>query len=76
MLTGWQELEWSGGKNWFYFDKNKGTLLSGWQELEWSGGKDWFYFDPMNGYLIQDKCITISGKTYCFTKDGVCNKGC
>ena len=50
--------------------------MTGWQELEWSGGKDWFYFDPTNGFLIQDKCITINNKTYCFTKDGVCSTGC
>jgi beta-lactamase superfamily II metal-dependent hydrolase len=70
MVTGWQELQWSKGTNWFYFDKANGNMLIGWQQLEWTGGKDWFYFLPENGTLVQDTCITISGKNYCFDKNG------
>ncbi len=44
MLTGWQKLEWSGEKSWFYFNKS-GKMLTGWQKIEWSGGTNWFYFD-------------------------------
>ena len=70
MLIGWQELEWTGGKNWFYFDKNNGNMLTGWQELEWTGGKNWFYFYPENGTMVQDCCIEIDGKQYCFDENG------
>ena len=71
MLKGWQQLDWSKGNNWFYFDKTNGYMLTGWQQLDWSGGNNWFYFDPTDGYLIQDKCLNIDNKNYCFDKDGV-----
>ena len=70
MITGWQELNWSGGKNWFYFNKSDGYMVTGWQELNWSGGKNWFYFLPENGTLVQNTCMTIDGKKYCFDKNG------
>ena len=50
-LTGWQELNWKGGKNWFFFDP-KGIMLTGWQELSWSGGVNWFYFDKTYGIML------------------------
>ncbi len=47
----WQNLYWSHGKNWFYFDAG-GIMATGWQELDWSGGHNWFYFDNENGYML------------------------
>ena len=44
MLTGWHQLDWSQGKDWFYFDEN-GAMVTGLHQLDWSQGKDWFYFD-------------------------------
>ena len=70
MVTGWQELNWSGGINWFYFDKTNGNMVTGWQDLEWSGGKNRFYFLPENGILVQNTCIKIDGKNYCFDENG------
>ena len=70
MVTGWQELNWSGGINWFYFDKTNGNMVTGWQDLEWSGGKNRFYFLPENGILVQNTCIKIDGINYCFDENG------
>ena len=70
MLVGWQEIEYFGEKKWFYFDKINGNMMTGWQQLEWSGGINWFYFSPEMGYMVQDCCITIDGKEYCFDKNG------
>ena len=50
-LKEWQNLDWSGGKNWFYFDAG-GIMVTGWQELNWSGGYNWFYFDKTNGNML------------------------
>ena len=47
----WQNLEWTGGKDWFYFNED-GIMLVGWQELESSGEKKWFYFDKTNGNML------------------------
>ena len=76
MKTGWQKLDWAGGNHWFYFDKTDGYMVTGWQQLSWSGGKSWFYFQPTHGYLIQNQCMTIDNKNYCFNNDGVCTTGC
>ena len=70
MVIGWQELSWSGGINWFYFDKTNGNMVTGWQNLDWTGGKHWFYFIPENGTLVQNTCIIIDGKNYCFDRNG------
>ena len=50
-LKDWQYLDWSRGKNWFYFDAG-GIMATGWQELNWSGGYNWFYFDKINGNML------------------------
>ena len=71
MAKGWQELDWSGGHNWFYFDKEKGFMLTGWQTLDWSGGKNIFYFMPDNGTMVQNTCINIDNKEYCFDENGI-----
>ena len=44
-------LEWSGGKDWFYFNED-GIMLVGWQELEMEGGMHMFYFDLTNGNML------------------------
>lgn len=71
MATGWQKLNWSGGYNWFYFDKENGSMLTGWQTLDWSGGKNIFYFMPDNGTMVENTCINISNKNYCFDENGI-----
>ena len=50
-MKGWQNLEWTGGKDWFYFNQD-GIMLVGWQELEMSGELHWFYFDKTNGNML------------------------
>jgi beta-lactamase superfamily II metal-dependent hydrolase len=50
-LKDWQNLDWSRGKSWFYFDDG-GIMVTGWQELNWSGGYNWFYFDKKNGNML------------------------
>ena len=70
MVTGWNELNWSGGKNWFYFDLKNGNMLTGWQTLEWNGGKNTFYFMPDTGIMVQNICINIGNKNYCFDDNG------
>ena len=71
MITGWQHLDWSGGNNWFYFDKINGNMLTGWQTLEWSGEMHTFYLLPENGTRVENKCIDIDGKNYCFDANGI-----
>ena len=71
VLTGWQQLSWSGGIGWFYFDNN-GVMKTGWQKLSWSGGTSWFYFDPTNGNMISSTTKNIDGKKYAFDSNGVC----
>jgi len=71
MATGWQELDWSKGHNWFYFDKEDGYMLTGWQTLDWRGGKDIFYFMPDNGTMVENTCIDIINKNYCFDENGI-----
>jgi len=71
MATGWQELDWSKGHNWFYFDKEDGYMLTGWQTLDWRGGKDIFYFMPDNGTMVENTCIDINNKNYCFDENGI-----
>ena len=46
-----QNLKWSGGKDWFYFNED-GIMLIGWQEILWSGEYHWFYFDKTNGNML------------------------
>ena len=70
MLTGWQKLKWSGGINWFYFDDKNGNMLTGWQILDWTGGRNTFYFMPDSGIMVEDTCIDIDKKNYCFDKNG------
>ena len=50
-VKGFKNLEWSGGKDWFYFDED-GIMLTGWQELESGVGKKWFYFDKKDGIML------------------------
>ena len=50
-LKEWQFLDWSSGKNWFYFDAG-GIMATGWQELDRNGGHYWFYFDKEKGYML------------------------
>jgi len=68
-VVGWHYLDWSKGKDWFYFkryewviglDSNDEELydfyiymVTGWQYLEKDGQKNWFYFDPKNGNLLK-----------------------
>ena len=47
----WQNLEWTGGKDWFYFNQD-GIMLVGWQDLETAGQLQTFYFDKTNGNML------------------------
>ena len=66
-VTGWQELEWSKGKDWFIFSKD-GVMLTGWQFLKWSGGQSWFYFNSSGAMLKGIHKLDWMGKedTYYF----------
>ena len=77
MVTGWSNITWSKGTNWFYFDLTDGYMVTGWQQLNWSGGTNWFYFDPKDGYMYANKTVTIDNKSYTFDSNGVCtSSGC
>ena len=69
MLKGWQELEWSQGKDWFYFNA-EGFSVTGWQNLERNGTVHTFYFLPENCTMVANKCIDIDEKNYCFDENG------
>ena len=49
-LTGWQQLKWSGGYDWFYFKEN-GVMITGLHWLEWKGVSQWYYFSPRTGAM-------------------------
>ena len=70
--TGWKEISWSGGTDWFYFDGN-GEMQTGWQQINWDGGNKWFYFDPTNGNMYKNTTVTIDGTSYHFDGNGVCS---
>ena len=64
------EIEMVRGVNWFYFDDKDGDMLTGWQTLNWSVGRNTFYFIPDSGIMVEDTCMNINNKKYCFDKDG------
>ena len=68
LVQNWQKLKWSKGENWFYFN-DYGIMLTGWQKLKWSKGENWFYFED-NGVMVQNKCMIIDNKNYCFDENG------
>lgn len=54
--VGWALLPWSGGTNWFYFDK------SGWMQTGWVlDGGWWYYLDPATG-AMQTGWLQYKGK--------------
>jgi glucan-binding YG repeat protein len=59
--VGWKELPWSGGKDWFYFNKN-GIMLTGWYYDE--GLKAWYYLDPETGRMLKNGPINVNGYWY------------
>lgn len=59
--VGWKELPWSGGKDWFYFNKN-GIMLTGWYYDE--GLKAWYYLDPETGRMLKNGPIHVDGYWY------------
>ena len=69
-LKGWQKLDWSQGKDWFYFN-NDGIMLTGWQKLDWSQGNDWFYFNKDGAMLTGWQNLLWSGgrNTFYFMPD-------
>ena len=44
MVTGWHTLDWSGGRNEFYFDSD-GCMVTGWHTLYRNGVMCSCYFD-------------------------------
>ena len=69
-LKGWQKLDWSQGKDWFYFNSD-GIMLTGWQRLDWSQGNDWFYFNHDGVMLTGWRNLLWSGgrNTFYFMPD-------
>ena len=63
-LEGW--FSWCDKKTYI----KSGITVKGWQNLEWNGATHTFYFLPENGTLVQNKCIDIDGKNYCFDENG------
>ena len=59
--VGWNELPWTGGKDWFYFGEN-GIMLTGWYFDK--GFQKWYYLDPSTGVMQKNKAINVSGLWY------------
>lgn len=57
----WNQLDWSGGKDWFYFNEN-GIMLTGWYFDK--GFEKWYYLDPENGTMQKDKAVQVNGYWY------------
>ena len=66
----WQELDWSKGKDWFYFNNTNGNMLKGWQELDWSGGRNTFYFNTGNGAMVKNGTFIIANRQCLFDTNG------
>ena len=76
MLTGWQELEWDGETEWYYFNPegaNAGAMATGWQELEWNGETDWYYMDGSGAMLTGWQ--RLGGKWYYLNGSGAMATG-
>lgn len=63
-VTGWQELQWSGGTSWFLFDGD-GRMLTGWQNVNGS----WYYLDPASG-AMQVGWIVVDDNSYFMKQSG------
>jgi len=50
-VTGWQQLSWDGGINWFYFEPDGKMVKSEWRLLYWKDKEDWYYFSS-NGEML------------------------
>lgn len=51
-LKGWKKLDWSEGKDWFFFDGD-GIMATGWQDLlDLEVKLNRFYFDERNGNML------------------------
>jgi len=55
--------------NWYHFD-SQGQILTGWQKFN----EKWYYLGD-DGIMINDKCMTINNKDFCFDTNGVCYSG-
>ena len=70
MVIGMQKLERLGNINWYYFDEQNGNMVTGWKTLNSIEGNKTFYFMPSSGTMVQNTCITIDDKNYCFDENG------
>lgn len=52
MLTGWHQLDWSQGKDWFYFDEH-GAMQTGTIKIELDGIENVLVLDDKNGNMIK-----------------------
>lgn len=70
-VTGWQQLPWGGGTDWFYFGAN-GVMVTGRQVLEWQGKTDIYYFSPVSGNMCKSRWVKdVDGKEYYHGKNGI-----
>ena len=67
--VGWKYLKWSGGENWFYFDKD-GWMKTGWVQTDGS----WYYCSPATGAMLVG-WFEINGKKYYLEPTGGKNQG-
>lgn len=63
--VGWAKLKWSGGTDWFYFDKN-GWMLTGWV---YTGGY-WYYLSSKTGVMLTGWLSYKGKKCYLEPKSG------
>ena len=71
--TGWAELAWSKGKDWFYFNPDNGIMLTGW--FYDSKYKAWYYLDPSTGAMVHGKPVKDNGSWYFLADDGKMRTG-
>lgn len=66
-VVGWKELDWSKGRDWFYFDAD-GIMKKGWLQVK----NDLYYLDETNGTMIKStwKLLKWSGGENQFYFDG------
>ena len=59
--VGWNQLEWSKGKDWFYFNEN-GIMCTGWY---WDKDlKAWYYLDPATGIMHKNGPVHVDSYWY------------
>lgn len=66
----WEELEWNGGKSWYYFDSAGYMIAEAWKKTD----EKWYYLGK-DGAMVKDCVIAIKNECFAFGSDGAMMMG-